>query len=141
MTVASWVLISFAVLELSNIFTMYFSPGAKYANAMGVFLYWQERSEASHQAMMIDYLVSWIAGVKLAMVALVVLILVAGDATLHKYACIVLLLTTLTFYWRLYPAIAAMSQQQALSPKAYHKVLATMIGLFCIAFTVGALLG
>ncbi|MBU8913475.1 MAG: hypothetical protein KOO61_05580 [Spirochaetales bacterium] len=50
---------------------------------------------------------------------------------------VALILSVLTFYWRLYPAIRKMDEDGLITPKGYSKTLAIMIasfvGLFLLA--------
>jgi hypothetical protein len=136
MTVIQWILIAFVVLEIMNVLTLYFAPASKKGNGMGVFNAWLNKDDHPESAHLLEYLVNWVAGVKLIFIGLVILIVVRGDAVMHQFTALILLITTLTFYWRLYPKIRLLDRLNALSVKGYAQVLAVMIFVFCLAFTV-----
>ena len=69
----------FGLLELMNVAVLYFMPGSRKANGVGVFAAW-ERSKADpelHQ--FVRYLVYWVAGTKLIFLALLAVLLLLGS--------------------------------------------------------------
>ena len=78
------VLVAFMLLEFLNVLALYFAPGSKYANAVGVFTAWEQSKRDPALHAFIQYLVNWVAGVKLIFLALLGLIVVVGDAELQR---------------------------------------------------------
>lgn len=83
---------------------------------------------------------NWVAGVKLIFLALLALIVVVGDAELHRLSLLALAATTATFYWRLFPLARRMARRNEIEPGNYAAVLGVMILGFIVAFVVAAIL-
>ena len=131
------VIAAFMVLELLNVLALYFAPGSKYANAVGVFTAWEQSKRDPALHAFVQYLVNWVAGVKLIFLALLALIVVVGDAELQRLSLLALAATTATFYWRLFPLVRRMARRGEVEPGNYATVLGMMILGFIVAF-VGA---
>lgn len=130
----------FVVLELLNVFMLYFMPGTKRGNGMGVFnAYEKSKSDPDIHAL-VRYLINWVAGTKLIFIGLLSVILFTGDDTSKILSAAVLILSILTFFWRLYPAIRLMDEGNQLTPRGYSGTLARMIagfiGLFIAALVL-----
>jgi hypothetical protein len=79
MPFAKIVILSFILLELSNVIALYFAPGSKYANAVGVFTAWEKSKQYPEIHDFIRYLVYWVAGAKLIFLLLLAAIIVFSD--------------------------------------------------------------
>ena len=93
----------FGLLELMNVAVLYFMPGSRKANGVGVFAAW-ERSKADpglHQ--FVRYLVYWVAGTKLIFLALLAVVLVLGSDQAKAASAAVLALSIAVFFWRMFP--------------------------------------
>lgn len=133
-------IIVFLVLESLNIMLLYFRPESRLGNAVGVFTAF-ERSKADLEVhALVRYLVNWVAGTKLIFVALLVVIIAFGTEETKGAAAVALVLSILTFYWRLYPALLRMDRSGELLPRGYSKTLGIMVGSFVIGFVVALLL-
>lgn len=137
--VVNLVIVAFIVLELMNVLALYFAPGSKYANAVGVFTAWEQSKRDPELHAFVQYLVNWVAGVKLIFLALLGLIVLFGDAELQRLSLLALALTTATFYWRLFPLIRKMARRGEIEPGAYATLLGVMILGFIIAFVTAAI--
>jgi hypothetical protein len=138
MTVSKLIIIVFVVLELSNILMLYFAPGSKSANAVGVFKAWEKTKEYPEIHNFVRYLVYWVAGSKLIFIFLLIGIIIFGDREIQKLSLFALALATMTFYWWLFPLIRKMDAQGEISPKNYSVVLGIIIFVFILAFLIGA---
>ncbi len=133
------VIVLFAVIEATNVITLYFFPGSRRANGVGVFNAW-EKSKADHEMhSFVRYLVNWVAGTKLIFLALLIVILLTGGETAKLWAVIALIISVLSFFWRLFPIIREMDKNNQITPKRYSKSLCIMI-IFFIAVFCSALL-
>ncbi len=65
MTIIEIVISGFILLELSNVVMLYFAPGSKNANAVGVFSAWEKSKQDPEIHEFVKYLVYWVAGTKL----------------------------------------------------------------------------
>lgn len=128
---------AFLLLEASNVFALYFAPGSKRANGMGVFVQWEKSKQFPEIHDLIKYLVDWVAGAKLIFLFLLVIILLFGDPTLQRYSLLALAIATLTFYWRLFPLIRKMDRDGQIDPRHYSIRLGWMIFCLIILFLLG----
>jgi len=133
------VIVAFMLLEFMNVLALYFAPGSKYANAVGVFTAWERSKRDPELHAFVRYLVNWVAGVKLIFLALLGLIVLFGDADLQRLSLLVLALTTATFYWRLFPLVRKMVRRGEVEPGNYATVLGVMILAFIAAFAGAAI--
>ncbi len=136
MDILSIVLILFALLELSNVLMLYFAPGTRRGNAVGVFRAYDRSKQDPDVHAFVSYLVNWIAGSKLIFIALIVGIVIIGNPTMKAFTGVALVVSILTFYWRLYPAICAMDRQGQVEPPGYSRTLGLMIAGFVTVFVV-----
>lgn len=134
MDILAVAIIVFAVIETLNIGILYFRPGSRLGNGMGVFDAYRasEADPATHA--LVSYLVDWVAGTKLIFVALLVVILVTGSETTKALAVVALILSILSFFWRLFPAIVRLDRANQITPRGYSRTLGIMIACFVGGF-------
>ena len=76
MTLLLTIIVSFfLILETFNVLALYFRPGTKKANAVGIFSGWEKSKEDPEVHDFVKYLVWWVAGTKLIFISLLVVIL------------------------------------------------------------------
>lgn len=136
MSLLSVVTIIFLVLEFSNVVTLYFVPGFKYSNAMGVFNAWEKSKNDPEIHRLVKYLVYWVAGTKLIFIALLIVILLTGDVTTQWFASLAMVLSIASFFWKLFPLIRTMDKDDQISPKNFSIILGIMISVFMLMFVV-----
>lgn len=134
------VILAFVFLELSNVIALYFFPGSKRANALGVFTAWEKSKQDPEIHDFVRYLVYWVAGTKLIFLLLLGVIVVFGDLSIQRLGLIALGAATLTFFWRLFPLIRKMDRNGQINPKNYSLVLGGMILVFIVIFAVAVVL-
>ena len=139
MTFVRAVIILFMLLELSNVLALYFAPGSKYANAVGVFTAWEASKRNPEIHDFVRYLVYWVAGAKLIFLSLLGVIVLYGDAQVQRMSLVALAIATASFYWRLFPLIRSLDKRGQIEPKNYSMVLGIMIFVFVVVFVVGAI--
>ncbi len=141
MSVLTVAVLLFLVLEATNVVLLYFFPGSRRGNAVGVFRAWEGSKRDPEVHAFVRYLVNWVAGTKLIFVALLaVLVLTAGPLTLW-WSVLALVASIASFFWRLFPAIRAMDRAGAIEPAGYSATLGWMIGGFLLVFLVALTLG
>jgi hypothetical protein len=106
---------------------------------VGVFTAWEQSKRDPALHAFIQYLVNWVAGVKLIFLALLGLIVVVGDAELQRLSLLALAATTATFYWRLFPLVRRMARRGEVEPGKYATLLGMMILAFIAAFVAAAI--
>ncbi|MHA1648480.1 MAG: hypothetical protein ACTSVL_13010 [Promethearchaeota archaeon] len=141
MSLLTIITISFMILEFSNVIALYGKPDFKYANAVGMFKALNKSKENPEMHDFVKYLVNWVAGTKLIFLLLLVVILVFGDEKTQVYSMLALILSILTFYWKLYPLIKKMDKKDQIDPKNYSRTLALMILSFVVVLSIGFIVG
>lgn len=133
------VILGFMALEFSNVVFLYFAPGSKLGNAVGVFSAWEQSKKDPAVHDFVKYLVNWVAGVKLIFLLLLGVIVFFGNLNLQQLSLVALGLATLTFFWRLFPLIRKMDRQGQVKPRNYSLILAGMILALVVFFAVSSI--
>ena len=133
------VILAFMLLETSNILALYFLPGSRQANAVGVFSAWEKSKQYPEIHDFIKYLVYWVAGTKLIFILLLGVIVLFGNLDVQRLSLIALGMATLTFFWRLFPLIRKLDRDGQITPKNYSLILGGMILVFIAVFAAAAL--
>ncbi len=136
---AAIVIVAFILLEFSNVLAMYFAPGSKHANAVGVFSAWEKSKQDPEIHDFVRYLVYWVAGSKLIFLFLLGMIALFGDSDLQQMSLIALCIATISFYWRLFPLIRKLDRNGQINPKNYSITLGVMISVFIVVFALAAI--
>ena len=140
MTIIQIAILGFILLELSNVMALYFAPGSKYANAVGVFSAWEKSKQYPEIHDFVKYLVYWVAGTKLIFLVLLTVIIMFADPETQRISVMALIIAILSFYWRLFPLIRKMDQNGQLEPKNYSIILGVMIFVFVIIFLIAVVI-
>ena len=136
MDILSIAIIFFLVMETLNICILYFYPNSRMGNGVGVFKAYDESKRQPEVHALVNYLVNWVAGTKLIFVALLIVILATGDSTTKLLVVAALILSILSFYWRLFPAIREMDEHGWVNPRGYARTLGIMIACFVGGFAL-----
>jgi hypothetical protein len=131
------IIIGFLILEATNVLTLYFFPGSKYANGVGVFKAWEKSKQDPEIHNFVKYLVNWVAGTKLIFILLLIVILYTAEEPSLVLTGSALVISIASFFWRLFPLIREMDREGQISPGNYSTVLGWMIAVFILAFLVG----
>lgn len=126
----------FVFIECLNIIMLYFIPASKMGNGVGVFNAYHTSMKDEKMKPFVSYLINWVAGAKLIFVMLGIVIVIFGDKTLHQFTVIALIISILSFYYRLYPLIRKMDLDNEIQPKGYYKTLNFMIVGFIVVFAI-----
>ena len=140
MPLAEIVILVFLLLELSNVIALYFAPGSKYANAVGVFTAWEKSKQYPEIHDFIKYLVYWVAGAKLIFLMLLGMVILFEDFDRQRMSLLALAIATSSFYWRLFPLIRKMDKAGQITPKNYSILLGFMILAFIAVFVTAIIL-
>jgi len=140
MNMISVVIIGFIILETTNVIALYFFPGSKYANSVGIFKAWEKSKQEPEIHDFVKYLVNWVAGTKLIFLLLLVVILFTADAQGLFYAGVALVISISSFFWRLFPLIRKIDREDQIEPKNYSAILGLMISIFVLIFLVALLI-
>lgn len=140
MNVLSLVIVGFIVMESANVLALYFNPGSKNFNAVGVFKAWEASKAYPEIHDFVRYLVYWVAGTKLIFILLLVVILYSADDDTKLLSALALVISILSFFWRLFPMIRRMDRDSQIEPKNYSRVLGLMILGFILIFVAAILI-
>jgi hypothetical protein len=139
MNMISVVIIGFILLEATNVMALYFFPGSKFANSVGVFKAWEKSKQDPEIHAFVKYMVNWIAGTKLIFLLLLVVILFTADVQGLFYTGAALVISISSFFWRLFPLIRKMDRDGQIDPKNYSTILGLMISVFMMIFLIALL--
>ena len=117
-------------MEATNVVALYFFPGSKYANSVGVFKAWEKSKSDPEMHNFVKYLVNWVAGTKLIFIMLLIVILITTNDKTLVFTAGVVVISIASFFWRLFPLVRKMDREGQVDPKNYSTVLGWMIGLF-----------
>jgi len=126
----------FTIIEAGNVLMLYFNPGSKMGNGIGVFNAWEASKKDENTHELVKYLVNWVAGAKLIFIMLGIVVIIWGSFLVQALTVGALILSILSFYWRLFPAIRRLDKKGEITPKGYSKTLAIMITSFIAGFAV-----
>ncbi len=121
------VTVGFLIMEAANVVTLYFFPGSKYANGVGVFNAWEKSKQDPEVHDFVKYLVNWVAGTKLIFILLLIVILLTAREPTLLFTGAAMVLSIASFFWRLFPIIRTMDRNHQIDPKNYAAVLGWMI--------------
>ena len=128
------VTIAFLIMEASNIITLYFFPGSKFANGVGVFKAWEKSKQDPELHDFVSYVVNWVAGTKLIIILLLIAILLTTRGQSLVFTGIAMAVSIASFFWRLFPLIRKMDRNDQIEPKNYSATLGWMISIFIASF-------
>ena len=128
------VIIGFVIMESANVISLYFLPGSKFANGIGVFKAWEKSKQDPEVHDLVKYLVYWVAGTKVISILLLVVILLTAQGKSLIFAGAVMVVSIATFFWRLFPLIRKMDRSNQIEPKNYSATLGWMILGFILVF-------
>jgi hypothetical protein len=134
--ILSVAILAFVVLETLNVLLLYFAPESKKGNGVGVFRAFKMSKDDPEFHTFVVYLVNWIAGSKLIFISLLIVIAFVGNSATKTLSIVALILSILTFYWRLFPAIKKLDNENQIDPKGYSRTLAKMIAGFIGTFGI-----
>lgn len=133
------VAIGFLIMEAANVVSLYFLPGSKFANGVGVFKAWEKSKQDPDVHDLVKYLVYWVAGTKVISILLLIVILLTAQGKTLIFAGAAMVLSIATFFWRLFPLIRKMDRKGQIEPKNYSATLGWMILGFILVFLAAVL--
>ena len=140
MTFLKIVISAFLLLEISNVFILFFKPDSRQVHGMGMFPAWEKAKTDTGAYNLMKYLVTWVAGSQLILIALLVVILVWGNRQLVTIAGFALALSMLPFYVGLFPAMKQIDQYDQVEPKGFSMRLGFTITVLILALLTGSIL-
>jgi hypothetical protein len=126
----------FMMLELSNIFMLYFNKDSTRANGIGTFKAWDMSKSHPEINDFVKYLINWVAGTKVFFLSLLTIIIIFGSPTLYPWVLLAIIISIATFYIGLFPLARKMDREDMLFPNGYSKTLTGMITILIIVFLI-----
>lgn len=127
-------IIVFTFIETLNILTLYFYPSSKKGNGIGVFDDYHRLAKDDDSKDFVGYLINWVAGTKLIFIMIGIVVVIFGNHTTQSFTVLALIISILSFYWRLFPTIKKLDKNKKISPVGYSKGLNYMILSFVFGF-------
>lgn len=140
MNILQIVISVFVFIECLNILILYKMPSSKIGNGVGVFNAYHRVSEDKDYQAFVGYLINWVAGAKLIFIMIGVVAIIFGDEKVHLFSVFALILSILSFYWRLFPTIKKLDGMGEITPKGYSKTLNLMIASFLTMFILALII-
>jgi len=107
---------------------------------MGMFPAWEKSKSDTDIHNLMRYLTIWVAGSKLILAALLIVILVWGDTKLITLAGFALVISMLPFYWGLFPTMKRIDERNQVDPKGFSMRLGFTITALIVALLLGSVL-
>lgn len=126
----------FVFIEFLNIIMLYFMPESKMGNGVGVFNDYLKLKEDNEVNDFVGYLINWVAGAKLIFIMIGIVVVIFGNYNTQLFTVLALIISILSFYWRLFPTIKKLDKKGKINPKGYSKTLNYMILSFVIGFSI-----
>lgn len=131
-------IIIFVIMESANVAILYFMPDSRLGNGVAVFNNWFRAKEKEDEELYARYMVNWVAGTKLIFIVLLLVILITGSELTKFCGVLVMILSIVTYYFRLHPVIKKLDSLGMITPAGYSKVLFMMITAFILMFSCAA---
>lgn len=140
MIILNLAILLFVLMETANVVILYFAPDSKLGNGVAVFNPWFKSKDDPASALFAQYMINWVAGVKLIFIVLLVVVLLVGNEITKVFAVVAMILSIATYYVRLHPIIKKLDQLGEITPKDYSKTSFWMITGFMLMFSLALVL-
>ncbi|MFI3141167.1 MAG: hypothetical protein R3Y27_02535 [Clostridia bacterium] len=127
-------IIVFIIMESFNVLILYFAPDSPLGNGVAVFNGWHKSKDDEAMHLFAKYMANWVAGAKLIFIVLLVVILFTGNETTKLFGLFAMILSIVTYFFRLHPIIKKLDKMGEITPKGYSKALFCMITGFIVMF-------
>ena len=113
---------------------------SRLGNGVAVFDSWHDVKENSALDLFAHYMAYWVAGVKLIFIFLLLVVLFTGTEITKMWAIIAMILSIVTYFWKLHPIIKKLDNMNKITPKGYSKTLGLMISGFLLMFIISLII-
>ena len=122
------------VLEFGNVLMMYLMPEFKFSNGIGVFNAWNKSKGNEEVHRLAKYLVRWVANTKVIFIGLLIVILILGSPDLQLYSMLIMAVTSMLFFFTMFPIMRKADKESEISPKGYSIILFVEVFVISSAF-------
>ena len=120
-------LLVIASVEVLSVLELYFMQDRCIFNGVAMFKVCVLARKDPDLFGMVRYLVNWVAGVKLIVIGLIVVIVFTAPANTILYAAISMIFTIASFFWRMFPMSRKFDEAGLIEPKGRSKMLGIMV--------------
>ena len=134
------VITGFLLLEISNAFILFFRPDSRQVHGMGMFPAWEKSKSDPDVHNLMRYLTIWVAGSKLIIIALLIVLLIWGNKQLITLTGFALVISMSPFYFGLFPAMQKIDKNNQVDPKGFSMRLGFTITILLLALLIGSIM-
>ncbi len=127
MTALQVTLLVFALTESLSILELYFMQDRCMFNGVAMFSGWEISKEVPEVHGMVCYLVNWVAGMKLIVVGLLVVLALTAPTQTLLLVGLALFLAVASFFWRMFPLANKFDQFGFIRPKGRARTMGLMV--------------
>ena len=140
MTFLTIVIFAFLLLEIANAYILFFKPDSRQVHGMGMFPAWEKSKNDPAIHNLMKYLITWVAGSKLILATLLIVILIWGDQQLVSIAGFALVISMSPFYFGLFPAMKKIDDNDQVLPKGFSLHLGFTITMLILMLLIGSII-
>jgi hypothetical protein len=120
-------LLVIAVVEVLSVLELYFMQDRCIFNGVAMFKVCVLARKNPDLFGLVRYLVNWVAGIKLIVIGLIVVIVFTAPANTILYVAISMIFTIASFFWRMFPMSRQFDEAGQIEPKGRSKMLGMMV--------------
>ena len=120
-------LLVFVIIETLSMLELYFLKDQPMFNGVGIFSGWEKSKADPDVHALVRYLVNWLAGVKMIVVGLVLVLVFMVPEMTTLLGAVALVIAVSSFYWRLRPMLRAADAAGQITPRGHAKRLSVML--------------
>ncbi|MEJ2758803.1 MAG: hypothetical protein P8046_10020 [Anaerolineales bacterium] len=127
MTALQVTLLVFAGIEALSVLELYFMQDRCMFNGMALFSGWEISKEVPEVHGMVCYLINWVAGMKLIVVGLLVILVLMAPTQILLLVGASLFVTVASFFWRMFPLVSKFDANGFIQPAGRAKTMGLMV--------------
>jgi hypothetical protein len=117
----------FVVIEILNMLELYFMQDQCKFNGLCIFRGWEKAKEDPDVHELLRYLINWLAGIKMIVIGLVLILVFTAPEKTLLFAAVALIITIGSFFWRMVPMIRRADAAGRIQPAGRSRSLAWMV--------------
>lgn len=129
-------LLVFVIIETLNMLELYFMQDKCVFNGICLFSGWDKSKEDPEVHRLVRYLLNWLAGMKMLVVGLVLVLIFTAPKQTLLLSAISMVITIGSFYWRMYPMISKADDEGQLKRKGRSRMLGKMVAGLQFSFII-----
>jgi len=120
-------LLVFVAIEMLSVLELYFMQDHAVVNGVSMFRGWEISKEVPVVHDLICYLVNWVAGIKLIVIALILVLIFTAPQQTLICAGVALVLAISSYFWRMYPTLRKHDQAGLVEPRGRSRLMGVMV--------------